>query len=112
MITIQTGEYEIISSGLFHALSDKETTLSVTDLKLVFVFEDNGNVKPELKVSVINNKQVKFTYVNFTNPLGSGNTELMKIGKFNEKEMFFSYRISSLDDKRIRTFEYTLYKKI
>ena len=110
MVEISTGDYKVLASGVFHAVANEETKITVADLVLRIRFEDAEEGKPEVKAQS-DGKSALLTFVNFYGPLGAGNTVPLKIGSLNQKELYFSYRISSLDDKTLRTFEYTLYER-
>ncbi len=115
-LTIKTGDYQIIASGQVILLADQLSTLIIELEKVKMIFEiefkDEEGSSAGLKFEGIEKKQ-KFTFINFNSSLGQGNTELVKIGTFDNgvKEVFFSFRIYTLNDKKLKTLIYTFYFK-
>ena len=90
------------------------------------LFELTGNTGGKIIVDVrfinsIENSETRMTFedggenhlimnlINFGNKIGHGNTDAMAIGTFDNKELFFSYRVTSGNETFPRTFEYTFY---
>ena len=46
---------------------------------------------------------------NFNNKINHGNVEPMRIGSLDNKELFFSFRLTSASENFPRTLEYTFY---
>ena len=107
---IFTGEYKVLYSGTFHAIAAEKTSFIIADLIIKFVFEDREGEKPEVKTSS-DGKTATFTFINFYDALGAGNVSPVKLGTLDNKELYFSYRISALEKRDLRSFEYTIYEK-
>lgn len=108
---INTGEYEIIASGLFHALEDRDSVIQVNDLRVVINFrtQDPKDAQVEFEPS---EKTINITFVNFHDSLGRGNTEPIRLADFDLGSVYLIYRVFSLSDKKIRTVEYSfLFKR-
>lgn len=112
---ITIGKYEVLTSGQFLGFSDQENILEISQgrssIKIRFVFREDDSGKTELGSEIISNTDLRVVFNNFNDSLGMGNTEPIRLGNFNGKELFFSYRISSLKDKTLRKVEYTFYGK-
>lgn len=110
---IKTGEYQVLESGVFHAISGAETVIEIDDLKLVISFEDVQEGNSKIESSVPDVKTLRLRFINFSKGLDVGNTEPLEIGTFDEPGLvlYMSYRIRSLPNTAIRTFEYTFFSK-
>lgn len=114
-VKIKTGEYDIIASGQFIGLSDKENSIEITQgtntVKIIFLFKNDESGTAQLSSRSISNIELEITFLNFDNSLGIGNTSLLKLGTFGGRELFLSYRVFSLTEKSLRTIDYTFYAK-
>jgi hypothetical protein len=109
---ITTGNYEIIASGQFLAFRESSIELGEGDdkIKLNFIFKEGDSEEKKVEGTTVSNKEVTLTFLGFDDSnLGRGNKTPFSIGKFMGKELLMSYRVSLLDDKTLRTFNYTFY---
>lgn len=114
-VETKTGNYEIIASGQFILLSEGESSISITKggekLKFTFLFKEDDSKEPKLQNDLISDKELSFSFFNFNNSLGLGNTVPLEVGSLDGKKLLFSYRVFSLTDKNLRTLEYTFYSE-
>jgi len=108
MIKITTGRFEVISSGLVHLFADEESCINLRGLIIKICFKDDGG-QPSIKGEGEDNSILKLTLFNFFNSLGQGNTDAAEIGQLDGHKLFLIFRVFSLKEKKIRTFEYTFY---
>jgi hypothetical protein len=112
---INVGEYDVISSGQFIGISSAKNSIEITQgtNKIVFhlLFKNDESSQPKLESRTLSDTELEITFVNFDNSIGLGNTSLIKLGTFGGRELFFSYRIFVLNDKTLRTIDYTFYAK-
>jgi len=109
---ITTDKYEVIASGQFIALRESSIELGEGEdkIKLNFNFEEDDSKEKRVKSTTVSDKEITLTFHGFDEVnLGTGNKKLSPIGKFMGKELLMSYRVSILDDKTLRTFNYTFY---
>jgi hypothetical protein len=57
-------------------------------------FVDNYSKSQDTELSKISSSEVKCTFNNFNDPLGTFNIRPLKLGTFGGKEMYFRYTIS------------------
>ena len=110
-ISITTGNYSILYSGVFHALEKEESVIDFDDIKLIVIFENAGNNKPSFELSKIDDRTAKIKLIDHNGSLGMGNRELIKLGSIDNGELFLSYRVYTLTNPSLRSFQYTIYKK-
>lgn len=111
MSEIKTGEYEILHTGIFHAIEDEETILSIRGIKIIISFEKKEGAERAAEFESTDGTSARLKLVNAHGPLGFGNTRPFKIGEADGKNIYLTFRTRSLDDAYLRTFEYTLYAK-
>ena len=109
---IISGAKRVISTGQFLSKRDGALTLSEGDdsitIEYRFVQEEGVN-DPSIKGEVLSNSHARITFVNFDNAnLGLGSKDLIDLGTFGDKKIFFAYKVTTLDDKELRTFEFTV----
>ena len=95
--------------SIFDRLSGK-SGIYLFSHSIKIIFKDDGG-QPSTKGEDENEKTMKITFFNFHNALGQGNTEAAEIGHINGKKLFLTFRIFALNEKKLRTFEYTFYLK-
>lgn len=110
--TIKTGEYELIDSGIVQILDKEKTVLVFDKISIVFLFDkDDKNTETVIKVDTHEQNTIAFTLVNINMP-SYGTTDFVEFGKIaNEKNLYISFRVHSLNDKKVRSLEYSIYKK-
>ena len=114
--SIKTGEYELADSGIVQVLENEQTVLSFKnkDLSLIFSFDKTESGEPGIRFDGSQEKKVHFIILNVTLPT-YGTTEFFKFGEVVEGEvtkgLFISFRVHSLNDKKIRSLEYSIFKK-
>jgi hypothetical protein len=110
--SIKTGEYELISSRIVQVLSSEKTILVFGKISIVFLFdEDEKKQESTIKVNTDEPNTIAFTMVNINMP-SYGTTDFVQFGKLDDgKDLYISFRVHSLNDKKVRSLEYSLYKK-
>lgn len=111
-ITTNKNKYEIIASGQFLAFRESSIELweGSDKIKLNFIFKEKDVDNKKVDGKKISNNEITLTFSGFDDSnLGSGTKEPFSIGRFMGKELLLSYRVNTLDDKTLRTFNYTFY---
>ena len=98
---IKVGDYEVHASGTVIG-NETEPIEFVIDkgsnyvLRLIFIRDPNQ--KPaQVKADRYGNNGLQITFINADNSLGLGNTAAVKVGRLNGRELYFNYRIYSLN---------------
>ena len=110
-IKIEIDDYEVFSSGTIVTNANEDLIkFLIEDLifEIQFLDEDNGEQKVNFESS--SDKKVRFKFINFNNPLGTGNVVPVKLGRLNEKDLYFNFRVISFSgDKGVsgKTLYYT-----
>lgn len=110
---IKTGPYELIDSGIIQILSKEVTTLIFdSTISIEFKFENNHNdIESFIKVDTTEQNTIKFILVNINMP-NYGTIDFVKFGTQTDgKDLYISFRVNSLNDKTVRSLEYSIYKK-
>ncbi|MES2623112.1 MAG: hypothetical protein V4576_01740 [Patescibacteria group bacterium] len=108
---IFTGDFELIDSRTIQVLEAEKTVLSFGDSNIEFSFESKDDSEPAIRVDSSEDKKIKFILTNVMQP-SYGTTDFVPFGEVDdEKTVFISFRIYSLSDKRVRSLEYSIYKK-
>ena len=109
--SIKTGGYELLDSRIVQVLENEETVMSFGESSIIFAFEKSDSGEAAIKVESSEEKKIKFVLMNVTQP-SYGTTEFVKFGKTNdEKDIYISFRVHSLNDKKVRSLEYSIYQK-
>ncbi len=113
MAIIKTGEYEVVETGAVQILSTADTIITFQDISLLFSFEtdEKGEMGIQLRSDPDANNRLRFVLMNITTQ-SYGTTDFTKFGTLTDgKDIYISFRVSSLNDKRIWSLEYTICKK-
>lgn len=110
--SIKTGEYELISSRIVQVLDKEKTVLVFDKISIVFLFDkDDKNADTIIKVDISEPNTITFRLVNI-NMSSYGTTDFVQFGKLaDSKNLYISFRVHSLNDKKVRSLEYSIYKK-
>lgn len=110
---IQSGNYEIIESGMFF-MDDKDSLvtieLRIDEVELgtmQFGFKDDSSQKKKYSQSHLEDNILKWTFYNFSDE-GTGSSELVDIGNFKERKLKM-HLWSSVVASRVRKVEYTIF---
>ncbi len=110
---IKNGDYELLDSGIIQVLENEPIVMTLNDYSIVFSFEknNNDNGKAIIKIDTSQSKTIKFILINI-NETTYGTTDFVKFGELADKSTaYISFRINSLNDKKVRSLEYSIYKK-
>lgn len=112
LTSVKTGEYELMSSRIVQILDKEKTVLVFDKISIVFLFDkDDKNTETIIKVDTAEQNTIIFTLVNINMP-SYGTTDFVQFGKFaDSKDLYISFRVHSLNDKKVRSLEYSIYKK-
>ncbi len=110
--SIKNGPFELINSGIFQLLEKELTTIVFDNIKINFEFTiDNADASSKILVDSSEQNAIKFSLVNITRP-SYGTTEFVKFATLaSGEDVYLSFRVNSLDDKNVRSLEYSIYKK-
>ena len=110
------GSYEVFSNGLVPHEATMPLKIILQDLTLAFNFiEDKDVTKKEVTRRVVDDKNLIFDMVNFTNTLGSGIITPWEIGYINNRKLFISVWVWSpnpSDNRRLINWTLMLGDKI
>jgi len=113
-IKIKSGNYDILYSGTVIQVQDEKIELTLPDgdnkgLELIINFADDENEKGQTtKYNLLDNNTLEMTLVNFNSSAGIGNTEILKLGTLNNRELYLNYRVFNIK-KLGKTLHYTFY---
>jgi hypothetical protein len=110
LVKFTTGGAEVIASGTVITFTPADLTIQIEDLffRFLFISEGTGN---RIEGQAAGTKEITYRLYNFHNPLGTGLTEPVKVGKFRGKDLFFSISVYASSDKVIKTVHYTFFLK-
>jgi hypothetical protein len=105
------GNYEVQGSGTVIVSSNEDTSIVFGDegdfLTLVLKFENDETKEQGMSSEPEGEKKLVLKLKNFNNPLGTGTTAPLEIGKYHNQKLFFSFMIYGLNDGTHRTVHYT-----
>lgn len=106
---IKVGEFELFTQGSI--LSIKEQPIDfILNKELGFIVRVSFKEDSSINESTIDVKRfekvgAELIFINFNNPIGMGSSIPVKIGTYNKRELFLSYRIYELEGAG-QTFHY------
>jgi len=122
-VNIESGPAKVISSGSVISFSTQHIRpqptilqLELLGLKLILEFEDkfDDNGKPEgdfeRTIEVIDNKTIKFRFINYNSPAGIGTRIPLRIGTYQDKPLYMHYVVIGADTRNSKLFNYTFYQ--
>ncbi|MEI7689318.1 MAG: DUF6864 domain-containing function [Candidatus Nomurabacteria bacterium] len=110
---ITNGEYELVDSGTVQILENEPLTMFLESFSLVFSFgkSENNNKEPSIKFDNSELNVKKFILLDM-NMVTYGTTDFFKFVNLEDGgSLYISFRINSLDNKNVRSLEYSIYKK-
>jgi hypothetical protein len=116
-VKVKNGNLDMILSGTLIVNSLETTFITLSGaageiLNFSFIFEtknDQANAEPSTLNKIINDTLLEVTFVNFFNPFGIHAREHIKVGSFENRELYFQYFISAYPGQNIKVFQYTFY---
>lgn len=110
MPVTKSGDAEIIESGAAISYRGAPLTLSLRSLgvELVFAFADDDSGEPKVNIKG-GPGSAEMTFTNFSNPLGLGFREPLKIAEADGKDVLVDLRVYKLE-ACARHVIYTIYR--
>lgn len=113
---ITSGHADVIASGTVISFDESPLNIdfgnSSENLRLTLVFDRDSTNEFKLTAEPISQHELRLHIFNSQNStLGSGLLAPVHIGSLDEKDIFISFRIYSLDNSEQRTVHYTIYEK-
>lgn len=104
---------EILVSGTFITY-DGNATSSITlpepeQLKFNFIFIKDSSSESKITTEIVNQQELNLILTNFESSIGIGNILPLRLGTFNNKNLYVTFRIYTLDDKAGKTVHFTFY---
>ncbi len=112
MSTVKTGPYELIEAGTVQILTKEVTSILFGTISIVFEFgTDDNSSESSIRANTTDKNTIKFMLININNPT-YGTTDFVQFGKeAGGKGLYISFRVNSLNDKNVRSLEYSIFKK-
>ena len=113
--TIHSGSTTVLSAGTVISFNDEPVQFVLghatheRPMTLTMHFTTDKKKKSYLKAETVTEHELELHLVNFNAALDVGNTEPIEIGNYNDKQLYFSFRIRSLNNSQQRTINYTFY---
>lgn len=105
---VKVGSLEVLTSGVVHVGKDTNLFLDYGGLKMEFRFESDG--KETRFAGEVQNEVLTWKLFNFSNSLGQGKLEPIRIGALNNRELHVSFFVWSPDaENGLRIINYVLY---
>jgi len=107
---IKVGNYDVFKDGSIVAIENEPIDfvfIKEIGFTIRIVFKTDSTIS-ESKISAEKFDKVGalLNFINFNNSIGVGNVEPTRIGTLNNRELFFNYRVYSLD-RGGKTLHYT-----
>lgn len=99
---ISIGKYELVHSSTIIGIGDNPITIKLPDeIEGDFTFiinfvQDNENKDTVTKYTAIDNYTLQIDFKNFNGAIGTGNTELIRLGTLKKKPLYLNYRVYDL----------------
>ncbi len=78
-------------------------------LTIVFTFLTEEGVKQMIRSSLEGQHKLILTLINFNNPIGTGTNSPLEIGMLEQKKLYLSLMVYSLDGSNMRVMHYTFW---
>ncbi|MCZ7399674.1 MAG: hypothetical protein O8C62_08375 [Candidatus Methanoperedens sp.] len=115
IVKIESGPTEVIASGDIISFSGNPITLTFGSpnetLKIIFEFKDEEG-KDDLRVEANTSdaQNLKVTFFNFKNPMGSGSVKPIPIGSLDGRRIYIQYIIYALTYSKDKMLHFNIYK--
>lgn len=101
-VTIRSGPARVVASGTVTSFRDHplEVTFALGDesARVLVDFEDDPDAdQPRVDSEIVDDDTIRFTMVNFKNPLGTGTPEPLEIGSLEGKPLWFHFRVYDVE---------------
>lgn len=109
----RSGPAEIITTGIVISFNRQPIRIEfgskTAPFSVTFNFVDQTETaEQKASLKVVGERDLEYTLINFTNPLGTGSTDPVKIGKYNGRPMFLHYRVYSIGESD-KTVQFTFF---
>ena len=114
-VAVTSGKAEIVASGLVMAFQGNPISIEFGDpdpLSVVFEFRTipESAESPKIQTYRPSPQRLVLTLINFSNPLGSGTTQPIKIGIMARDEIFLHFRAYSFSGSKDQTLQYCIFR--
>ena len=115
---ITTGQKELLESASFLATGLGETVITVGEqepLRFLLNFVEDAGGKVEMKWEAVDDKTLRITLNNWSNPLGTTFREPIEVGSYQNRRLFIMLFICKAGDEgqnRAVTFSVYLGEKV
>lgn len=110
---ITIGQKELLESTSFLATGLGETVITVGEqepLRFILNFVEDADGKVAIKWEVVDNKTLRITLNNWSNPLGTTLGEPAEVGTYQNRRLFIMFVVCKAGDEgQNRTVTFSLY---
>lgn len=97
---VTTGPTEVVASGTVTPFDGEPVEITLQGdseaLTIVCAFEaDDGEQRVETEV--LDESTLRFAFINFANPLGSGSTRPVEVGTLDGRPLLFHFRVHAIE---------------
>jgi hypothetical protein len=97
---IKVGKFDVYESGSIVGNEDESIDFILIEKDNFFIrftFINNSNKKEHcVNANALGENSMEIVFTNYNNSLGIGNSEPIKIGRLNNRELYLNYRIYCL----------------
>jgi hypothetical protein len=97
---IKIGDFDVLESGSIVGNESEPTDFILNEehdfiVRFVFLVEDSNSDR-RVKADKFGAKGIQLTFSNYNNSLGTGNAIPVRLGNYNNRELFINFRVYSL----------------
>ncbi len=99
---------DILVSGTVHTFAPDNLDLFLADLQISLEFKnDSGEARMETEPG--SGKAVRFRLFNFNNSIGTGTTQPIEIGHFQNRNLYLAFTVYAFDQQSLKIVHYTFF---
>jgi len=113
VVSIKSGDLDILAAGSVLAAPDEGITFNLDDLTIRILFKDDDSNSHRLDNEIVGEKELEIYAYNFNNSLGTGTSAPLPIGTIGKRELFLAFWAYLQGNKKpsaVRSVTYTFYQ--
>jgi len=105
-VQIRTAGRDVIATGTVITADPRNLEFHVANLQIIISFENDGG-ETRFGTSRVDGAALHLPLYNFNNPIGSGTTHPVEIGRLHGRVLLMAFAIYANSPDSLKTFHYT-----
>lgn len=107
-ISLKSSNKDIFASGTVHTFSLDNLEIQLSNLKFIISFINDGGGS-RWEINPVSNIEMTLRLFNIKNTLGTSLSEPIKVGTYQNRELYFMFTVYAITNSSVKLFHYTFF---